>query len=177
MFRADAAGFDEVFAERGAGAVGADGCVGWGDVLLGCKLLQGLLAEVDGAQKLGVIGMDGVEHAGEAGTDVALCLRWRSGLALELFAPLFEGVVFGGAAAVLVDDGVAQDPIEPADDGFAGVELAFAFESAEIGGLEDVFGDSWIGHAALHEAKELATVVEERVEGGGGHGASEAGDL
>lgn len=110
-----------MFAECGAGAMGADGCVGGGDVLLGCELLKRLFTEIDGAQKLGVVGVDGVQHAGQAGADFALCIERRSCLVFELFAPFFEGLIFGGAAAVLVDDGVPQDTIKPADDGFVGV--------------------------------------------------------
>ena len=153
--------------------MGADGGVGGGDVV-GVRVEgEGLLVEVDGAEELGVAGRDEVEDAGETGADLVVGLGgWRG---LEFVSKGFEGLAFGGAAAVVVDDGVAQDTIEPGDDRLFQAGYGVALQGAHVGGLEDVFGEGGAGNATAHEAEELAAVVEERVEGGFGHGC--VGDL
>ena len=163
---AGSAGEEELLAEGGAGAMGADGCVGGSDLLGVSVEAEGLLVEVDCSEEVGVGGGDEVEDAGEAGADFVVKLDGGGGL--EFVREGLEGFALGGAAAVVVDDGVAEDAVEPGYDGlFRG--LGAGFEGADVGGLEDVLGEGWAFDAAPQEAEELAAVVEERVEGGLGH--------
>ena len=163
---AGSAGEEELLAEGGSGAVGANGGVRGGDVVGVGVLLQGLLVEVDGAEEVGVAGGEGVEDAGKAGAD--LVVEFDGGGGFELVREGFEGFALGGAAAVVVDDGVAEDAVEPGDDGLFGWG-GLGLEGADVGGLQDVLGEGGIFDAAPDEAEELAAVVEERIEGGLGH--------
>jgi hypothetical protein len=68
------------------------------------------------------------------------CLVVGSTAGEEIGGPLLEGAVFDGAVAVVVDDGVAKDAIEPGGGGLAAAEIGDLLDSAEVGGLDDVFG-------------------------------------
>jgi len=150
---------DELFAESGAGTVGADGGIAGTDPL-GVRIRgEGSLAEIDFAEQGSVGRCDRVECAGDALAGGLVEKRIGGSLSLELLRPAFEGRAFGGAAAVVVDDGVAEDAIEPSDGGFVLTQVAARFEGAHIGGLKNVLRNSTIVDTALDEAKELIAKV------------------
>ena len=69
----------------------------------------------------------------------------------EIAGPLLEGTVFGGALAVVIDDGVAEDTVEPGDGGFVVAEGGGLLHGADVGGLDDVLGGGAGGYAAFDE--------------------------
>ena len=72
-----------------------------------------------------------------------------------------ERAILYGAMPVEVDDGVAQDAVEPGHAGLAAAKFALAFQGPEISVLEDVFGDCRRRDSTLQEAQELAPLVEQ----------------
>jgi len=64
---------------------------------------------------------------------------------------LLEGAIFDGAVTVVVDDGVAEDTVEPGDGGFVTAEGGGLLHRADVGSLDDVLGGGVGGYAALNE--------------------------
>ena len=64
-----------------------------------------------------------------------------------------------GFLAVVIDDGVAEDAIEPRDDVLLIGEFVAMFDGADEGRLEDVFGDSAGFDARFEEGQEAAVAV------------------
>ena len=83
----------------------------------------------------------------------------------EVFGPLLEGAIFGGAMTVVVDDGVAQDAVEPGDGGLVAAEGGGLLHGADVGGLDDVLGGGAGGYAAFDELEELLSLVDEAGDG------------
>ena len=123
MLRAEAANQDELFAEGLAGAVDADGGVADVDVLAPGEEFERGAGEVDFFEGLAVGGAKRRDDGGDAAAGDLLGLGVRFGRMEEFAGPLVEGAIFGGLAAVEVDDGVAEDAIEPGGDGLAVAEV------------------------------------------------------
>lgn len=87
----------------------------------------------------------------------------------QVFGPLFDGAIFGGAMPVVVDDSVAQDAIEPGYGGLFVVQRRGLLHCADIGTLQDVFGSGWRCDAVLDELEEFAPLKDETVDGFGLH--------
>lgn len=62
---------------------------------------------------------------------------------------------FCGAVAVVIDDGVAEDAVEPGDGGGFGVQLGAVLDGAEVSVLQDIFRNGAGFHALFEEAEEL----------------------
>ncbi len=128
--------------------------------------------EVNFAQDGGVGGVKRFERTGDALAGSFFELGTGKNLGLKLFRPAFEGRSFGGSAAIRIDDGVAQDTVEPGDGRLVVAQGITVAKSAHVGGLEDVFGERAVVDAALDEAEELGAEFEQRVECGFGHKVS-----
>jgi hypothetical protein len=104
----------------------------------------------------------------DAAADEVVGLAVRGAFEGELLRPAFEGGGFGAAAAEVVGDGVAEDGVEPGDGGLLLAERVGALERADVGGLEDVFGECAVVDAARDEGQEAGALCEEVVESAGG---------
>jgi hypothetical protein len=169
MFGAGAAGADELFAQGFAGAMDADAGVGRGDAVLVGEVLEALTAEVGGAQDGGILRLELIDDAGEAGADLAFDLRRWLRRGLKLARPGLEGFASGLLAAVVVNDGVAQQAVEPGGCGFVEIGAVLMLIGAQVGGLKDVFRERGIGNAALNKGEELVSLREELIERGVRH--------
>jgi hypothetical protein len=159
MDSACAAATDELFAEGGAGTVGTDRRVAGADSL-GVRIGgEGGLAKIDFAEQGGVRRGDCIERAGDALAGGLMEKRVRGGFRLELLRPALEGRPLGGSATIVVDDGVAEDAVEPGHGGFVLTQVAAGFKSAHVGGLKNVLRNGAIFDAALDKAKELIAKV------------------
>ena len=72
---------------------------------------------------------------------------------------MLEGAIFDGAVTVVVDDGVAEDTVEPGDGGFVTAEGGGLLHGADVGGLDDVLGDGARSYATLNEVEELLSLI------------------
>jgi len=159
---AGAATLDQLLAQRGARAMGTDCGVASGDGLRRCVSSQALFRQVDFAKERGVGGGKSVERAGDALAGGVHEKRIGRGFCFELARPTIEGRAFRGAAAMVIDEGVAQDAVEPGDGGFILAQLAGRFERTDVGRLQDVFSERAIAEAAIEKAEELPAEIEKR---------------
>jgi len=113
MLGATSAGDDQLLAQSGAGAMRSNACIGSGDALVSGEVLQRLLAQIDSANQVRVIGPERVEDATQAGADFVLDFWRRCDGRFQVTAPDLQGFHFRAATAVVVDDRVAQNAIEP----------------------------------------------------------------
>lgn len=169
MFGAGAAGLDELFFEGLTGAVGTDGGVCGGDSRLFSEGVDGVFGKIDVANDLAVGGFERREYVVDALTDDLVSCRVRLSFGDEVFGPLLEGAVFGGAMAVMIDNGVAQDAIEPCHRGLVFVERGGFFDSADVRSLNNVFGDGVRADTVFDEVEKLLSLFDEASDGFGLH--------
>src|SRR5580692_9131974 len=80
---------------------------------------------------------------------------------LKFSGPAFERTVFRFPAACVVDDGVAQNRIEPRDDRAAITHGIGALERADVGALQDVLCERAVLHATLHKPQKGRVMTEQ----------------
>ena len=68
--------------------------------------------------------------------------------------------------AVVIDDGIAQDAIEPCDGGLVAAEGRSLLHRADVGGLDDVLGRGAGAYSSFYELEELSSLVEETCNSG-----------
>src|ERR1700732_419861 len=112
VFGADAADLGELLFEGLTSAMDTHGGVAGGDSDFFCECVEGGIGYVDAAEDFAVGGLHSEEDFVDALADDLVGLRIGGGFG-EVLRPAFEGTVFGGAVAVVVDDGVAEDAVEP----------------------------------------------------------------
>jgi len=170
-FGTDAADPDKLGFKGLAGSMEANGGVARGDSGAGCEGFQAPASEVDAAENLAVGGPDGGKDLVDAITDDLFGLSVGCGFGCEVVSPLLEGAVFGGTAAIVIDDGVAQDAIEPGDGRFFTPQGGGVLDGADVGALDDVFGDSGGVDSPLHKMEEVISLLNQAVNGFYLHGA------
>ncbi len=165
LFGAGSAGLYELFFESLTGSVGSDGGVAGCDAGSFGEGLEGAFGQIDFAKDVAVCWLDGGEDAVDALADDLLGGRVELDFGGQVAGPLFEGAIFGGAVAVVVDDGIAKDAVEPGYGGFVVAESGGLLHGADVGCLDDVFGGGAGGHAAFDELEELLSLVDEAGDG------------
>ena len=113
MFGAGAADESELLFEGMACAMDTDGRVAGGDSSLLCEDVEGGVSEINVAEDFAVGRLHGVERFNNALADDIVSLRVWCGFGRKVLRPAFEGTVLSGAVAIVIDDGVAQDAVEP----------------------------------------------------------------
>ena len=173
MSRACSAAPYKLPAQRGAGTMGADSRVRRTDAVLagiGCKFTLG---QIDLAQQFGITRFERFESAHDTSAGGVEEL-WLRGTGIGQFqSPALQRRNLGSAAAVVVDDGIAQDAIEPGNDGLFFPQPMRGLECAHIGRLQDIFGNRGLVDASTQESEELAAEIEQCMECGIGHGKPE----
>jgi hypothetical protein len=100
----------------------------------------------------------------KTGADLVLEIRrWLSG-DLPVTFPCLQGSFSGSVSPVAVNHSIAEQTVKPGHHRFAGLEVVPVLYGAEICGLDDVFGESGIGDAALHERDEMFAPSKELIE-------------
>ena len=165
-----AAGKDLAF-EGGASAVDADGSIGGSDAGAGGVRSKRGVVHLDAFEDGGVAGVKRVEGCGDAADRLLLRAGRRGRGVLEFAGQTLESGRLAGVAAVAVDDGVAEDAVEPGHGRLVVAQGGGGIEHAEVGALQDVFGEGTVVDAPLEEAEELRTEAQKRREGGRGQGA------
>ena len=151
MFGASAACKDELLLESLSGAVGSYGGVAGGDAGFLREGLECIFCEVDFADDLAVCRLEFVEDVVDALADDLLGGCVELVFDGEIFRPLLESTVFGGAVAVVIDDGVAQDAVEPCDGRLVAAQGRGLLHRTNVGGLDDVFGGGTGTHSSFDE--------------------------
>lgn len=161
MFRADATNESELLSECLTSAVDADCSIARRNTCLGREGFKAEIGQIDITEDLAVGGLHGGQHLADAVTDDLLSFRVGSGLDCEVLCPALERTIFGCAVSVVVDDGVAQDAVEPGEGGFFAAELLRLFDGPDVGALDDVLGGGGRVHMFLYEVKESFPLGDE----------------
>ena len=130
------------------------------DSLRGSIGSQAPLFQIYLAQELSIGWRNHLERAGDTLTDRLFKLRFGGRGVFQLSRPTLECRTLGGAAAVVVDDRVAQDAIEPGNGGLVGAQAALGLEGAQICSLQNVLGKDAIVNAALDECEKAPAQIE-----------------
>jgi hypothetical protein len=170
-FGTDAADPNKLGFKGLAGSMETNGGVARGNSGPGREGFQALAREVDAAENLAVGGLDGGKDLVDATADDLLSLSVGCGFGCEVVCPLLESAVFGGTVAIVIDDGVAQDAIEPGDGRLFTAQDVGVFDGADIGALDDVFRDRGGVDSSLHKMEEVISLLNEAVNGFYLHGA------
>jgi hypothetical protein len=152
---AGATGLFDLTAQRLPGAMYPDGCVFGGNAGLLRELVQVALLQIHNPQRIAIFGLERIEQAGNALADFLVQLGLGLLAGGEIPFPGFCGSREGGALAVMIDDGVAQDAIEPSHNLFV-LNAGAVFQSAGKGRLQNVFGGGPGFYALLEKTQELA---------------------
>ena len=151
MFGAGATGEDELFLESLACAMGPNGGIAGSDAGFLCERFECALREVDFPDDLSICRFKLVEDVVDALTDDLLS-RWiKLGFDGKIVGPLLQGAIFGGAMTIVVDDGVAQDAVEPCNGGLMAAERSGLLHRTDVGGLDDVLGGGAGAHSSFDE--------------------------
>ncbi len=167
MSGASATGKFNLLAESLPCAMDADSGVVLGDSAGVGKVAQRTLIDVDELKSVAVLGLEGVYY----GPNTLADLLFGSGIEFEpgfqvahFTGEIFGGAVVDGAATIVIDDGIAKNPVEPRDDGFLVVDGVRLGDGAGEGGLDDVFGVGRRGDTLLHERDELLPMGKKLLE-------------
>ena len=136
-----AAGGNQRFFEGLASAVDADGCVRNADVIARGEVGQRRFLQVHIAKDIRVIWLERRQHSGDALADDIARQIVRLYGGFKLVCPLRESAVFEAAMPVEVDDGVAQDAVEPCGARLSAAQFSLTLQGTEIGVLQDIFGN------------------------------------
>jgi hypothetical protein len=122
--------------KRLASAVQADRRGSGRDPFLRSENLHRHPVHFDVFQSAGVVGLDSIQFAGRARARV----RGANGFDRTIKRCFFnENLCSGCGAAIMVDDGVAQKPIEPGIGAAFVAQLREVFDGAQVSCLKEVF--------------------------------------
>lgn len=96
-------------------AMNTNGSVAGGNSILRGEGFEAALGEVYVVKDLAVGGLHGEKDFADALANNLFSLGIGGGFDGEILSPAFKGAVFSGATAVVIDDGVAKNPVEPGD--------------------------------------------------------------
>ena len=170
VFGADAADECELLAERLTGAVDADCCISRRNSCLGGESFEAQLGQIYVAEDLTVGGFHGGEHLADALADDLLGFRIGSGFGCKILCPALECAIFGCAVSVVVDDGVAQDAVEPGDGRFLATKGRGLFDGTDVGTLDDVLGGGGRVDMFLYKVEESFSLGDKAGDHIGLHG-------
>lgn len=165
MLGTGSAGERELFFQRLTRPMDADGGVAGSDAHGFGESFERVFSKIDAANNLAVLRLDGGEHVLDASADDILCTLVRRCFGDEIAGPSFESAVFGGAVTIVVDDGIAQNAVEPGDGGLVFVQRRGFFHCANVGALQDIFGSRGSIDAALEKLEEPAPLKDKIVDG------------
>jgi hypothetical protein len=119
------------------------------------EILQPLLSEIDGTQGLRILRLEPVQDPMQAGAHLVVKVWGGLGRGLQLTCPSLKSFVRGRPSPVAINHSVAEQAVKPGDGRFAWLEVVLVLKSAEVRGLENVFGKLRVRDTALHEGEEL----------------------
>ena len=147
-------------------AVESNGRVARRDAAGARERLQALALELDATDRLGVIGAQRVHEAPHAGADHLGELGVAHVAAARLTAQGGQPAALGVGVAMVVDDGIAQDSVEPGQRRLVVAQRAAARQAAHERLLQDLLGRVARAHAPLEEGQEAGVVLDEDAQHG-----------
>jgi hypothetical protein len=173
VFRTGATDERELLFQGLPGAMDADCGVCGGDVGLDGECLEAAAFEIDIADNFAVSRLHRAEHIADALADDLVGLRIGLRFGGQFLRPALEGSVFGGAMAVVIDDGVAQDAVEPRDGRLFAAQGGGLFERAGVCALQDVLRGGEGFDAPVQKAEKLLSLKRQVGDGRCRHGVCE----
>jgi hypothetical protein len=169
VFRAGAADLDELLFEGLPGAMDANCGVADGNSSFAGEGLEAGFFQVDLAEYLAVCRLHALKDVADALADDLFGLRLGRCFSFETLGPLLEYTVMDGTMAIVIDDGISQDAVEPGDGRLVVAQFGGLLHCAHVSGLKDVFSRGERVHTSLDEAEKLASLEDEIRYGGGLH--------
>jgi len=127
------------------------------------EILQTLLSEIDGTEDLGILRFEPVYDPVQARAHLVVKVWGWLGRGLQLTCPSLKSFVRGRPSPVAINHSVAEQAVEPGHGRFAWFEVVLVLKSAEVRGLENVFGKLRVRDAALHEGEKLFLLSEQLI--------------
>lgn len=122
---------------------------------------QGAFVQIHLTQEVGVGGRDHPKYTADA---LARRFRqlglWKSGV-LQFSSPAIQSGILRRTTAVVIDDRVTENAMEPGDNRSVGAQSAPSFESAEIRALENIFGNGVVADSPCQEREKTASLIEQ----------------
>lgn len=122
---------------------------------------NGLTFDIDSSQQVGVLGLQRRDQFGDATANRPLQLLFV-GLR-EVFGGDLKSLPCGVAAAIEIDQRVAQQAIKPRRHGFFAANGRRLFDGLHKGGLEDFLGIVDRRHAWAEKVEEPAVILHQRI--------------
>ena len=156
MVRTRATTFDKLLAQGGPCAVSAHGSIRRRDSLQLGVARECTLTKINFAQQVAVDWGYHREGACDAcaGRIHQKCVR-RCFLALQFHPPSLQCAAFSSFMAIMVDQRVAQNPVEPRHCRFVLAQFSARFESAHVSALQNIFRDAAIMKTPLEKTEKL----------------------
>lgn len=156
MYGAHAASGGDLLAEGLAGAVDADCSIVGGDACMGGESGEGLVVEVDGFNRFAILRFQCLQQAVDTLADAAVEGLVGVLVGFQVVDQLICDAGRGGTVAVVIDDGVAKEAVEPGDDVFFVAQCVTFFEATDESRLKNIFGGGFGIDSCFEESKELA---------------------
>ena len=166
---ADTACGDELLPESLTRPMKTHSSVAGGDSLCLCKGVERLFGEVYIADDLAIGRLEVLDDLVDALADDLMGHDVGLGLDQELVRPSFQSAIFGCSMTIVVDDGVAQDAIEPGYSRLVAAKLGGLFDGAHVSDLNDVIGGGGSIDTTVQEVEKLLPLAEKVVDGAWGH--------
>jgi hypothetical protein len=143
--------------------VDTDSSVWCGKVALLSEILQTLLPEIDGTEDLRILRFEPVYDPMQARAHLVVNVWGGLGRGLQLTCPSLKSFVRGRPSPVTINHSVAEQTVEPGHGRLAWFEVVLVLKSAEVRGLENVFGKLRVRDTALHEGEKLLLLSEQLI--------------
>jgi len=148
VFGAGATGPLHLAAQRFTGAVNPYRRILRADPRMPGQIVELTLVEIHDAEGVAVLGLKGRKQPGDALADLVPHLRIRHLSVGELLFPGIGRPLGTAAPPVVIDDGIAQDPVKPCHDFLVGHSCSL-FDSPDKCGLQNIFRNGPRLYAAL----------------------------
>ena len=142
--------------ERLASAVQTDGGGSRRNPFIGGEDLHWYAVHFDVFESAGVVGLQAIQLARRAGTSVWGANEFNWTIERCFFG---ENLCGGRGAAIMVDDRIAQQPIEPGLGAAFVTKLGEMFECAEVSSLKEIFGNFKRVRSLPDKCEEGSTLV------------------
>ncbi len=127
------------------------------------KRLQLAFLKIDCVEDFGVRRAQGWQHASDASADYRVweAAGRRLAVSFKRRPPSAQSAFFDARSAVVVDDRVAENAIEPGDGRLIVAQPRSVLQSAQIGVLKNVFGDLCGPDAARQKAEKKPSLRQQ----------------
>lgn len=134
--------FDKVLSEGLTSSMDPDSGVASSDAGGAGEGFQRIARDIHLAKDLVIGRLEFVQHGVDALADDLFGLWIGRSLCYKILCPAIERTVFSRAMSIVIDDGVAQDAVEPGDGGLSVAQAGGLFGRTSVSALQDVLRSS-----------------------------------